>query len=147
MPDIIADLTGTKTCCENNATAAKQLAAQQRGRNQELDKGRKLYQAVETETGTLIVFLRAALARRFNGDDPAKVQAAFERGYTSEGEFLDWAVKFTKPPAGACGAAAPADFLKAITDWIEQVRKQNDEAVNQLRSDLDACRMTPWRKL
>jgi hypothetical protein len=147
LPNIIADLNVTKTCCENNATAAKQFASGQRSKTKELDKGRKLYQKVETETNALIVFLQAALVRRFNDADPATVEDAFERVYKSEAAFQEWADKFTNPQGGMCGAAAPGDLLKAVTDWLADVRDQNEKAIDRLRSDLEACRMTPWSEL
>jgi hypothetical protein len=141
MADIVSFLTSVKTCCENTATAAKR----RRLPSGSLGQGRKLYDRVDETSADLIAYLRTALSRRFNNGDGPAIQQKLVAVDEARDLFLRWGAK-TQNEAGPskCMAAAPVDIGKMLLEWISDVRKQNDEAIKQLRDDLDRCRLDKW---
>ncbi len=134
LPSYVSALRNTKDICEAEMGVAHTT------------DGRKFYEAVRSSSGNLIDYLRTGLARRFNEGDEQEIQNRLTTLEAAVKEFDLWRATATDGPPQL--TAYYQTFMVAdrvVPAWLEGVRNQNDIAIDQLRADLESCRMVAWR--
>jgi hypothetical protein len=141
LPDLIAELSATKSLCEGRAAAAKSILGQRQARA-ELVAGRRLYDDARAALIGCIDHLRAGLSRRFVEEDASNAAARFLAAQEKVDRFVAWENTVEAPTIGA--AEPLAALLESLNSWMNNVSKQNEQAIEQLRADLDRCRLKEW---
>jgi hypothetical protein len=141
-------LDQARTVTEGKALQVKEKA-QQPGqlREAELQRGRDLYLATQVKLNGCITFLRDGLARRFDkADDAAEVEKQLREADRHVQEFRAWADEVLRPEG--IGAADPfAGLWQLLSDLTKVVKEVDDQAINQMRDDLEKCRLRDWSEL
>lgn len=134
LPSYVSTLRSTKDVCEAEMSTAHTA------------DGKKLYEAVRTSSSNLIDYLRTGLARRFNEGDEQEIQTRLKALEASVKEFDSWRATATDgAPQLTVYHQAFMVTERVVPAWLEGVRNQNEIAIEQLRADLESCRMAAWR--
>ena len=134
LPSYVATLRSTKDICEAEMGIAH------------TSDGKRFYEAVRSSSANLIDYLRTGLARRFNEGDEQEIQDRLKALEAAVKEFDTWRATATDgAPQLTVYYQAFAVTERVVPAWLEGVRNQNDIAIEQLRADLESCRMAAWR--
>ena len=143
LPDVIAELSRSKSLGEDRAQAAIAILTQRQDEAR-LFQGRQLYDDARAEFNGAIDYLRSGLSRRFEDGDSQQVAIRMLNGKQKIETFVSWVRDLNGPVIGA----GPLDtFAEALDKWLNHVREQNAQAIEQLRADLDRCRLREWSQL
>lgn len=146
LPDLVADFQVAKVKCEAAATNGRDLLGNGRRRDaKKLAEGRKLYVDAKAEIDGCISFLQSGLVRRFNEHDPYVIQSRVQSASQKVNALLNWAAEFDTPRA--TGAPSLDNAADLLLQWLEGIDKLNNEAIQQLRADLERCRLRDWDDL
>ena len=146
LPDLVAGLSKAKSSCEGAASHLKEIARKGKIRASDLNKAATLYGNAKAESDSSIDFLKTGLVRLFIKDDHAKIAAQMKEVGRTMTVFVSWADAKINP--GNLGAGDPlAEAISLLLNWLNGVSKENEEAINQLRADLEACRLKEWKDI
>jgi hypothetical protein len=145
LPDFIADLSSAKSLCEGKARAAKDTARRRQIPDEAMARGRGLYIEAKSSFDGCITYLQTGLTRRFNRDDRTLAEKRLRNAFSKMGAFLEWTNQIQRPWVGASDPLTAA--LEALSGWMGDVAKANDKAIDQLRADLEKCRLADWGDL
>jgi hypothetical protein len=144
LPNLVAELSGTRSLCESRAKAAMALLLAQDGGTARLVEGRRLYDEARAEFNMGIDYLRTGLLTRFVDDDTRQVAFRMAEGKRKADRFIAWVNSLEGPVFGD----SVADFFsEVLPGWLAHVSEQNDRAIEQIRDDLDRCRLMEWDQL
>ena len=143
IPDLIAELSRARTIGEGRARAAIELLSARRDRAR-LFQARRLYEDAQAEFNGAIDHLRSGLGRRFIDADVPRIAARVLEGKRKVDRFAGWVNDLSGPVIGA----GPLDSMTEILQgWFDRVGRENAQAIEQLRADLDRCRLGEWDQL
>lgn len=144
LPDLVADFQIAKVKCEAEAANGRDVLGNGRRRDsRKLAEGRKLYVEAKAEIDGW--FLQSGLVRRFNEHDPYVIQSRVQSASQKVNALLKWAAEFDTPRA--TGAPSLDNAADLLLQWLEGIDKLNNEAIQQLRADLERCRLRDWDDL
>ena len=147
LPELAAALQRAKSLCEGRATSVKATMSRQRVRRRGLGDGKRLYDDAKTAVDSCITYLKVGLSRRFDNDDPRHVRELLSRARERVARFVGWADGLTEGQTGAGTDDPITAALGQLTDWLKGVSEANDRAIEQLRDDLERCRLKSWGDL
>jgi hypothetical protein len=145
-PDIVAELRSAKSYYEGLARSAQAVARERKLPAGKLAVGRDLYTQLQAELDGCVTSLQAALPRRFERDDAGGISQRLAAAGKKGQQFRAWCERL-KPPAGDAGTDWLAAAATALDRLVERIKDQDDRAVEQLRADLEACRLRDWADL
>jgi hypothetical protein len=144
LPDIAAKMSTAKSTSEGLVEQVKDLGQNGRISARELDHGRQLFTKAKADFDGCIDFLCVGLDRRFNADDPTKINKLLETANDSLREFESWANAQINPKS----FGATDGQLGAMSDsWLDRIAKQNEKAIQQLKEGFQQCRMRSWAEI
>ena len=153
LPDMIGFFMDVKICCENHATQM-QMQTPLRGRRRaraaqaKLEEGQKLYGEVERAMADVIAYIKSALSRGINDNDGAVIERKVAAVEAARNRFLKWGRDPQSKGDEAmctCSIEVLVDLAKLIQEWLSDVKKQNEQRLEQLRADLDRCHLQKWQ--
>ncbi len=134
LPSYVSALRNTKDICEAEMGIAHTA------------DGKTFYDAVRGSSSNLIDYLRTGLARRFNDADDQEIQNRLKALEAAVKGFDSWCATATDgAPQLTAYYQAFMVAERVVPAWLEGVRNQNDIAIEQLRADLESCRIVAWR--
>lgn len=146
LPGLVAKLRSAKSLCESRGAAAIDLLREQPHGRVELARGRRLYDEAKAEFDGGIDHLRTGLSRRFVEADAAEVAAKLDAGQRKADAFVAWVNSLE--PTTTYGAAGPLETLaQFVSDWMARANAQNEQALERLSANLEACRLREWNRL
>lgn len=147
LPDLVAELRRTKTLCEGRARQAKDFISSHHVSERNAREGSRLYTDMKAELDGCIDYLRSGLVRRFNADDSHQLEKRFRTAGTHVSAFFNWVDTLEPPPYATVDASPLEAASKLLSGWLDSVSKANDKAIEQLRDDLNQCRLRDWQEL
>jgi hypothetical protein len=146
LPDIIAYLQGAKSSCEGRVQLVKSMGRERRLSKRETDHAQQLYISVKQKHDSCLAFMKAALVRRFNNDDPQKIYRQLQEINLEMMSFTSWADAKINP--NMTGAAGPlGELLDHLNEWLTGTSKENESAIQNIIRQLDDCRLADWNSI
>jgi hypothetical protein len=152
LPGIVAKLRGAKDLCEGRAQQAKDTLRQWRPRAAQprLTEGQTAYTNARSAIGSCISFLQTGVTTRFRDGQDSLIEAHIQKADAAMKTFLVWANNI-KPRQIRPGELGDDDHSNAIlslwSDWLKAVRAADQKARDDLRDDLEKCRLKEWKDL
>jgi hypothetical protein len=146
LPDLIARLRTAKTLCEARGRYAIVFSRQHRRAKARLSDGQRLYDEASAEFNGCIDYLRSGLTRRFVDADSAKILRRLSDAERKVNRFVEWANSLESVKV----EVKPVTFQtvsKILDQLLNRIDEQNEQAIVQLRDDLNSCRMREWLEL
>jgi hypothetical protein len=162
LPSIAADMTRARALAEEQGHALKQRARQglggrppqgQRGAMQktaafsrdDLRESRRLYTEAQAEVNGCIEDLCAGLGQRFQEGDAAPIRLRLEKAARKINTFLASSHRLGGPHGAVPDLMTPT--VARFWRLVDGSRTANQQALDQIRADLERCRLRDWDQL
>jgi hypothetical protein len=144
LPDIQARLAQAKTFCEDKAHQVKEAARLGRIKPKGSREGEDYYATAKAHYDGVIAYTCSAMQRGFEDKDEKII-------FDKLGEANVKMMAFTSKADSLLaqhGAWGPlGDAIDLFPDWFKSLRKQNQEVIDKLKSDLEKCTMREWNQI